>query len=120
LTRHTHHLKVEVLKKDGYWLGLPIDAPGSASGDTLPELFAEVEFSKHFYADVTKDTPVCVEYVAGWPEIHVELAATFAAFMALPPHLRPQAVAWDHANGRPVIPAHTGPYLNLDQMSAYL
>ena len=40
--------------------------------------------------------------------------------MALPPHQRPQAVAWDHANDVPANPAHTGPYLNLDQMSAYL
>ena len=46
MTRHMQHLKVEVLKKDGYWVGLPVDAPGSMSGDTLPQLFAEVEYTE--------------------------------------------------------------------------
>ena len=104
---------MRVLKKADYWVALSINAPGSASGDTLPELFAEVEFHKHFCLGIPKDVPVYVEYVAGQPEICEEVRAAYAAFLALPPHLRPQAVAWDHDNDRPANPAHAGPYLNL-------
>jgi len=119
MTQGSHHLAVRVLKKDGYWIAHSINAPGGMDGDTLPELFAEVEFFKHFCLDVPEEMPVSVEYVAGQPEIAEELCAAHAAYMALPPHLRPMAVAWDHDNDRPVNPAHTGPFLNLDQMSAY-
>ena len=41
-----HRLKVRVLKKDGYWVGLSDDLAGGSTGDTLPELFAEIEFFK--------------------------------------------------------------------------
>jgi hypothetical protein len=33
-----HQLKVRVLKKDGYWVGLSDDLAGGSTGDTLPEL----------------------------------------------------------------------------------
>jgi len=104
---------VRVLKKADYWVALSINAPGSASGDTLPELFAEVEFHKHFCLGLSKDEPVRVEYVAGQPEICEEVRTAYAAFLSLPPDKRPQAVTWDHDNDRPANPAHTGPYLNL-------
>lgn len=114
LTQHREHLKVEVFREDGYWVGLPAGVPGSMSGDTIAELFAEVEFHKHFCADLPEDVPLPVEYVAGQPEITDQLQSAYAAFLALPPHLRPQAVSWDPDNDRPVNPAHTGPYLNLE------
>jgi hypothetical protein len=117
---HAHHLKVEVFKEDDHWEGFPIDAPGSMAGGTLPEFFADVEFSKHFCLWVPNLVPISVEYVAGQPEIAEELSTAYAAFLALLPHLRPRAVAWDHDNDRPVDPTHTGPYLNLEQMSAYI
>jgi hypothetical protein len=120
LTQNAHHLKVEVFKEDGHWEGFPIRAPGSMAGDNLPELFADVEFGKHFCLWVPNAVPVSVEYVAGQPEITDELNAAYAAFLALPPHLRPIAVAWDQDNDRSVNPTHTGPFLNLEQMSAYL
>jgi len=113
LTQNGHHLAVRVLKKADYWVALSINAPGSASGDTLPELFAEVEFHKHFCLGLSKDEPVRVEYVAGQPEICEEVRTAYAAFLSLPPDKRPQAVTWDHDNDRPANPAHTGPYLNL-------
>jgi hypothetical protein len=116
VTRDEQHLKVEVLKKDGYWVGLPIDAPGSMSGDTLPQLFAEVEHSKYVCLWVPNAVSVSVEYLAADPAIRAELDAVYAAYMALPPHLRPQAVPWDHDNDRPMNPMHTGPYTNPEQL----
>jgi len=116
MTRHEQHLKVEVLKKEGYWVGLPVDAPGSMSGDTLPHLFAEVEYSKHTCLWVPNAVPVSVEYVAADSAIRAELNAAYAAYMALPPHLRPRAVSWDHDNDRPLNPTHTGPYTNPEQL----
>lgn len=113
LTQHATHLKVEVFREDGFWEGYPIGAPGGMAGTTLPELFANVEFDKHFCLWVPDCVPVSVEYVAGQPGISDELNAAYAAFLAAPPHQRPQAVAWDHDNDRPVNPAHTGPYVNL-------
>jgi hypothetical protein len=110
------HLKVRVLKKDGYWLGLSDDLAGGSTGDTLPELFAEIEFSKRSCAGLPEGVPVGVEYVAGQPEIAPELNATYAAYLALPVNLRPVAVPWDLDNDRPVDPVHTGPYTNPDQL----
>lgn len=114
MTEHRQHLKVEVFRENGYWVGLPTGAPGSMSGDTIAELFAEVEFHKHFCADLDKEVPLPVEYVAGQPEISEQLQAAHAAFLALPPHLRPRAVPWDADNDRPADPAHAAPYLNLE------
>lgn len=117
LTNDAHRVKVRVLKHDDYWVGLPDDlAGGRSTGDTLPELFAEIEFFKHSGAGLSKDVPVCVEYVAGQPEIAPELSAVYAAYLALPPGLRPVAVQWDIDNDRPADPAHTGPYTNPDQL----
>jgi hypothetical protein len=82
MTRHAQHLKVEVLKKEGYWVGLPVDAPGSMSGETLPQLFAEVEYSKYVCLWVPKAVPVSVEYLAADPMIRAELNAAYAAYMA--------------------------------------
>jgi hypothetical protein len=59
-----HRLKVRVLKKDGYWVGLSEDLAGGSTGDTLPELFAEIEFFKRSGAGFPVDAPICVEYVA--------------------------------------------------------
>ena len=120
MTHGAHRVSVRVLREEGYWIALPDGVAGGASADSLPQLFAEIEFTRHFYADAPEDEAVFVEYVAGQPWISDELNAAHAAFLALPPHLRPQAVAWDHDNDRPKNPAHTGPYLNLEQMSAFL
>lgn len=108
-------MKVEVFKEDDHWVGLPVGLPGSMAGGTIAELFAEVEFHKHFCADLPEGQPLPVEYVAGQPEITERLQTAYAAFLALPPQLRPRAVPWDPDNDRPVNPAHPGPYLNLDQ-----
>jgi hypothetical protein len=117
LTNDAHRVKVRVLKDDGYWVGLPDDlAGGCLSADTLPELFADIEFTKHSGAGLAKGVPVCVEYVAEQPEIESVLAAVYAAYLALPPDLRPVAVSWDIDNDRPADPVHTGPYTNPDQL----
>jgi hypothetical protein len=111
-----HWVKVRVLKDEDYWVGLSRDLHGGFSGDTLPELFAEIEFFKHSAAGLSKDVPVCVEYVAEQLEIESELAAVYAAYLALPPDLRPVAVSWDIDNDRPADPVHAGPYTNPDQL----
>jgi hypothetical protein len=111
-----HQLKVRVLKKDGYWVGLSDDLAGGSTGDTLPELLAEIESFKHSCAGFPKDVAVCVEYIAEQPEIAPELNAVHAAYLALPPHLRPIAVPWDLDNDRPANPVHVGPYTNPDQL----
>jgi hypothetical protein len=111
-----HQLKVRVLKKDGYWVGLSDDLAGGSTGDTLPELFAEIEFFRHSRADLPETAPDCVEYVAGQSEIAPEVHAVYAAYLALPTHLRPVAVPWDPDNNRPVDPVHSGPYTNPDQL----
>jgi hypothetical protein len=111
-----YRVKVRVLKRDGYWVGLSDDLAGGLTGDTLPELFAEIEFTKHSCAGLPKDDAVCVEYIAGQPEIAPELGAVYAAYLALPPDLRPIAVPWDIDNDRPADPVHTGPYTNPDQL----
>jgi hypothetical protein len=111
-----HRVKVRVLKHDDCWVGLSHDLHGGLTADTLPGLFAEIEFTKHSAAGLSKDVPVCVEYVAGQAEIAPELSAVHAAYLALPPDLRPIAVSWDIDNDRPVDPVHAGPYTNPDQL----
>jgi hypothetical protein len=116
LTEGAHRLKVRVLKKDGYWVGLSDDLAGGSTGDTLPELFAEIEFFKRSRAGFPGNVPVCVEYVAGQPEIAPELDAVYAAYLALPPHLRPVAVPWELDSDRPADPVHSSPYTNPGQL----
>ena len=116
MTDDAYRVKVRVLKRDGYWVGLSRDLAGGLTGDTLPELFAEIEFTKHSCVGLPKDAAVCVEYVAGQPEIAPELGAVYAAYLALPPDLRPIAVPWDIDNDRPADPVHAGPYTNPDQL----
>jgi hypothetical protein len=101
MTGDAHHLKVEVFSEDGTWTGLPVGVPGYMGGDMLPWLFADGEFSKHSMLNLPKYVPVSVEYVEGTPETGREVAAAYYAFMALPPHLRPQVLPWDHDNDRP-------------------
>lgn len=80
-TQHT--LKVKVIRSRALgtdtdvWVGLPIDAPGSVSGDTLTELFEEVEAIKHFVLGLPKDTPVTVEYVYDLPGVQPETLASY-------------------------------------------
>jgi hypothetical protein len=116
LTGDAHRLEVRVLKKDGYWVGLSDDLGGGLTGDTLPELFAEIEFSRRSGASLPGNGLACVEYVPGQPEVAIELNALYAAYLALPPDLRPVAVPWDLDSDRPVDPLHTGPYTNPDQL----
>ena len=116
LTDDAYWVKVRVMKHDDCWVGLSRDLHGGSSADTLPELFAEIEFFKHSAAGLSKDVPVCVEYVAEQPEIAPELSAVYAAYLALPPDLRPVAVQWDLDNDRPADPVHAGPYTNPDQL----
>jgi hypothetical protein len=74
MTPHkVHRLAVRVLKKDGYWVGLPIDTPGSMIGDTLTELFEEVEAAKHFCLALPKEATVTVSYTYDLPEIDEEI-----------------------------------------------
>jgi hypothetical protein len=116
LTANGHRMKVRVLKKDGYWVGLSDGLAGGSTADTLPELFAEIEFFRHSRAGSPSDVPACLEYVAGQPEIAPELSTVYAAYLALPPHLRPIAVPWDLDNDRPADAGRTGPYTNPDQL----
>jgi hypothetical protein len=116
LIEGAYRVKVRVLKHDDCWVGLSRDLHGGLAADTLPELFAEIEFTKYSAAGLSKDVPVCVEYVAGQAEIAPELSAVYAAYLALPPDLRPIAVPWDIDNDRPVDPVHAGPYTNPEQL----
>ena len=116
MTDDAHQVKVRVSKDDGYWVGLSRDLHGGFTADTLPELFADIESTKHSSVGLSKDVPVCVEYVAEQPEIAPELSAVYDAYLALPPHLRPVAVQWDLDNDRPADPVHAGPYTNPDQL----
>jgi hypothetical protein len=109
-----HHLQVKVFRQERYWDAFPVDAPGFMSGDSLPELLADVEFSKYFCLWVPNVVPISVEYIPGQPWIAEELEAYHEAFMSIPEDLRPRPVAWDHDNDRPMNPAHTGPFLNMD------
>lgn len=68
MTHTVHRLTVRVLKKDGYWVGLPIDAPGSMVGDTLSDLVEDVETFKHFCLALPKEAPVMVRYIYDLPE----------------------------------------------------
>jgi antitoxin YefM len=67
MTHTVHRLAVRVLKKDGYWVGLPIDAPGSMVGDTLTDLFDDAETFKHFCLGLPKEVPVMVSYIYDLP-----------------------------------------------------
>jgi hypothetical protein len=73
MTHSVHRLAVRVLKKDGYWVGLPIDAPGSMTGDTLTDLFEDVEAAKHFCLGLPKETPVMVSYTYDLPDFEDEV-----------------------------------------------
>jgi len=98
-----NHLKLRVYREQDHWGAIPIGAPGSMAGSSLPWLFADVEFYKHFCLDLPKYVPISVEYVADTPEIEAELDAAYRAYLTLPPHLRPQALPWDHDNNCPLL-----------------
>ncbi|MEU3166929.1 hypothetical protein [Streptosporangium sp. NPDC006930] len=65
-------LTTKAVRKTDYWIALPVDAPieGGVSGDTLVELYEEVEAAKHFILDVPPEAEIVVTYlyeVAGVP-----------------------------------------------------
>ncbi|MER5323484.1 hypothetical protein [Streptosporangium roseum] len=58
-------LTMRAIRKADYWIALPVDAPiaGGVSGDTLPELYEEVEAAKHFILDAPSDAEIIVAYL---------------------------------------------------------
>ncbi|MFF3440303.1 hypothetical protein [Streptosporangium sp. NPDC002721] len=65
-------LTMKAVRKTDYWIALPMDAPiqGGVSGDTLAELYEEVEAAKHFILDAPAEAEIVVTYlyeVAGVP-----------------------------------------------------
>jgi hypothetical protein len=112
MTPNAQHLTVKVFKENDYWVALPIGTPGSMSGDTLPELFADVEFAKHFCLGVSLKTPVCVRYVPGQPEIAAELCEGQRAFQSLPVHFRPQVGRCDPFDNDDPLNASAAPLVN--------
>ncbi|MER5644370.1 hypothetical protein [Streptosporangium sp. NPDC002524] len=65
-------LTMKAVRKTDYWIALPTNAPirGGVSGDTLAELYEEVEAAKHFILDAPAETEIIVTYlyeVAGVP-----------------------------------------------------
>jgi hypothetical protein len=94
LKKDGRQLKVRVLEKDGYWVGVSDDLAAGSTGDKLPELFAEIEFFKHSCAGSPEDAQVFVEYVAGQPEIAPELNAIYAAYLAACARLCARSSTW--------------------------
>jgi hypothetical protein len=72
MTSQALHLTIRAVRKDGYWIALPVGvtgSPGGVSGDTLSELFEEVEAFKHFILDAPRETEVAVDYVYDVPGV---------------------------------------------------
>jgi hypothetical protein len=65
------------MKKADYWVALPIDAPGSMTGDTLADLFTEVETFKHFCLGAPADAAVTVDYVYDLPEVGEDVLTAY-------------------------------------------
>jgi hypothetical protein len=82
MTHAVHRLTVRILKKDGYWIGLPIDAPGSMVGDTLSDLFEDVEAAKHFCLGLPKETTVIISYTYDLPEFDDEVIEVYRELRA--------------------------------------
>jgi hypothetical protein len=61
------------------WHASPVDAPirSGVNGETLSELFEEVEAVKHFILDLPKETPVDVEYIFDLPGVPSEVLASY-------------------------------------------
>ncbi|MEV5409405.1 hypothetical protein AB0K60_11300 [Thermopolyspora sp. NPDC052614] len=61
------------------WHASPVDAPirSGVNGETLSELFEEVEAVKHFILGLPKETPVSVEYVYELPGVPCEVLASY-------------------------------------------
>jgi len=72
-----HTLKVKVIKKDGYWVGLNLNAPGGVEGDTLAELRAEIDAVKHFCLDLPPERDIAVDYVYEIPGVAAEELAAY-------------------------------------------
>ena len=74
MTRHRQHLKVEVLKKDGYWVRAPGRRPPEACPATHCLNYSlRSEYSKYVCLWVPHEVPVSVEYLAADPAIRAEL-----------------------------------------------
>ncbi|MEU9831979.1 hypothetical protein AB0D67_10625 [Streptosporangium sp. NPDC048047] len=58
-------LTMRAVRKSDYWIALPVDAPirGGVSGDTLAELYEEVEAAKHFILDAPAEAEIVVTYL---------------------------------------------------------
>jgi hypothetical protein len=61
------------------WSAVPVGvaAGGGVSGESLAELFAEVEAIKHFCLDLPVDTPVTVDFVYDVPGVSEEELAAY-------------------------------------------
>jgi hypothetical protein len=61
------------------WHASPVNAPirSGVNGETLSELFEEVEAVKHFILGVPKETPVAVEYAYELPGVPSEVLASY-------------------------------------------
>ncbi|MEU0480619.1 hypothetical protein ABZ260_15700 [Streptosporangium sp. NPDC006013] len=55
-------LMMKAVRKTGYWVALPVDAPikGGVSAGTLAELYEEVEAAKHFILGAPPEVEIVV------------------------------------------------------------
>lgn len=69
-------ITIKVLPEGDYWVGLVqgvADFRGGVTGDTLTELYAEVEAVKHFALGVPKEAEVAVDYVYEIPGVTADV-----------------------------------------------
>jgi hypothetical protein len=73
-------LTMKVIPEDGHWVAVVQDVPdfrGGVTGDSLVELHEEAEAIKHFALNVSKETPVLVDYSYEIPGVSAEILETY-------------------------------------------
>ncbi|MEO3859081.1 hypothetical protein [Acrocarpospora sp. B8E8] len=79
-TTATHRLTFHITREEDLqtgalvWVAAPVDHTiGCVAGETLADLYAEVEQFKHFVLDLPEETPIVVEYVYALPGVQEAL-----------------------------------------------
>jgi hypothetical protein len=66
--------------EESHWVAVVEDVPGfrgAVTGDTLPELYEEIDAVKHFVLDVPKETPVAINYIYAIPDVPIEIITDY-------------------------------------------
>lgn len=80
MSERAPRLTMRIRPEADYWVAIVEDVPdfhGGVTGDTLSELYEEIDVLKHFALNVPKETRVDVAYIYDIPNVPVEIVTDY-------------------------------------------